>query len=111
MKKYYVGLLLASLVGCSDNIESGEAKAVTSPQTETATTEAEAFIESMGDSILPYFEFNNDGSRIEDLPNPSILAKSVEKKKHLYLILLKSTTHWKTNMQNESTQIMNILVL
>jgi len=80
MKKYYAGLLLASLVGCSDNIESGEAKAVTSPQNETATTEVESFIESMGDSILPYFEFDNDGSRIEYLPNPSILAKSVEKK-------------------------------
>jgi hypothetical protein len=79
MKKYYVGLLLAGLVGCSDNIESGEAQAATNPQNETATTEVEAFIESMGDSILPYFEFNDDGSRIEDLPNPSFLAKSVER--------------------------------
>lgn len=80
MKKYYAGLLLASLIGCSDNIESGESKSISNPQRETASAEVEAFIESMGDSVLPYFDFDKDGNRIEYLPNTSILAKSVEKR-------------------------------
>lgn len=34
----------------------------------------------MGDSVLPYFDFDDNGNRIEYMPNKSFLAKSIAKK-------------------------------
>ncbi|MCF0223892.1 MAG: hypothetical protein HUK20_06450 [Fibrobacter sp.] len=70
---------MAGMIGCSDNIDSDVAKATSKLQEINMSTEVESFIESMGDSILPYFDFNDDGSRTEYLPNPSTLAKSSRK--------------------------------
>lgn len=79
-KNIYTSLLLTCLFGCSNSFDNEEAKNIPSTSIETSSTELESFIESMGDSVLPYFDFDEEGNRIEYLPNKSFLAKSIEKK-------------------------------
>lgn len=55
-------------------------KNISSTPIKNSSTELESFVESMGDSVLPYFDFDEDGNRIEYISNKSILAKSIEKK-------------------------------
>lgn len=81
MKKIYcTSLLLTCLIGCSNAIDSDVAKNIANTPTETNPPDLESFVESMGDSVLPYFDFDDNGNRIEYMPNKSFLAKSIAKK-------------------------------
>lgn len=78
MKYIYLTFIFLYLISCSDNSSSSEIQNNT--QKDSGSSELDSFIESMGDSILPYFDFDNEGNRIEYIPGNSFLAKSIEKK-------------------------------